>query len=164
MVPNQTPPTHTHTHTHTQSFMRLQRQHSGLCVTQWVRLFSLTPRAHVTKARSDRMRERERFVCVTLETLGLCGRTKTHTRTNTIRAHTQCNHTCTHINTHIAMTRAHIITVFIHKTSTFLMVLRYHKSCMCGVENRKDKEIQRQEGKQKSCNELTSSNKKETVS
>lgn len=66
-------------HTHRQSFMRLQRQHSGLCVTQWVRLFSLTPRAHVTKARSDRMRERERFVCVTLETLGLCGRTKTHT-------------------------------------------------------------------------------------
>lgn len=46
--------------THTpQSFMRLQRQHSGLCVAQWVRLFSLTPQAHVTKAHCERIIERE---------------------------------------------------------------------------------------------------------
>lgn len=43
----------------TLSSMRLQCQHLGLYVAQWVRLFSLTPQAHVTKVYCERIRERQ---------------------------------------------------------------------------------------------------------
>lgn len=88
--------------------MRLHCQHSGLCVAQWVRLFSLTPRAHVTKARSERIRDRKRdiqtFVCVTVETLVLTDLSWVHVDVCrcTVRPHNPRMFRCsqTHISSH----------------------------------------------------------------
>lgn len=47
-----------------QCCLRLQCQHSGLCVAQWAQLFRLTPRAHVTKAHREWERDRHPDICL----------------------------------------------------------------------------------------------------
>lgn len=47
-----------------QCCLRLQCQHSGLCVAQWAQLFPLTPRAHVTKAHREWERDRHPDICL----------------------------------------------------------------------------------------------------